>query len=92
MRKVFIILAISGVIVISILSFTLPNEPFEIIPSYNLLMGFDKPLWLVNIVGGSFFYLLGLYCIYNLIDSLIQKKSSKLNYYSSSKSSNNNLM
>lgn len=72
MKKVFIILAVIGVIIISILSFTIPENPYEIIPSITIL-GFDKPLWLCIMVGGSFAYLLFLYCLYDFLDTKIFK-------------------
>lgn len=89
MKTIFKWLGICGITIISVIAFILPSNPFIIIPSYSL-MGFDKPLWLCIIVGGSFIYLLILYSIY---DRITQKKSSisKI-HYSSSKSSNNNLM
>lgn len=63
-KTIFIILAIVGVTIISILAFTIPNDPFEIIPSVSAL-GFDKPLWLAIIIGFSFIYLLLLWYIYD---------------------------
>lgn len=61
---IFRILAIIGVIVISVLSFTIPNDPYEIIPAMSVA-SFDKPLWLCIMVSGSFIYLLMLYYIYD---------------------------
>ena len=66
LKIIFRVLAIVGVITISILSFILPKDPYMIMPSYTML-GFDKPLWLCYIVGGSFIYLLLLYFIYDKI-------------------------
>ena len=66
LKNIFRALAFVGVLVISILSFVLPQDPYEIIPSISV-MGFDKPLWLCYIVGGSLIYLLLLYFIYSKI-------------------------
>ena len=66
LKNIFRVLAFVGVLVISILSFVLPQDPYMIIPSYTM-MGFDKPLWLCYIVGGSLIYLLLLYFIYSKI-------------------------
>ena len=66
LKKVFIILAILGIIIISILSFVLPKDPFMIVPALSIV-SFDKPLWLCYIIGISFVYLLILYSIYDFI-------------------------
>ena len=68
LKIIFRVLAIVGVITINILSFILPKDPYVIIPSYTML-GFDKPLWLCYIVGGSFIYLVLLYFGYKKIEN-----------------------
>lgn len=65
-KKVFHSLALIGVIIICILAFTLPKNPYEIIPSFTI-MSFDKPLWLNIIISCSFIYLTILYSIYDKI-------------------------
>ena len=67
-KNIFIILGIIGVIIISILSFVLPNKPFEIIPSYTFI-SCDKPLYLSLIISCSFMYLSFLYFIYDKINN-----------------------
>ncbi len=64
---IFRLLAIVGVVFISVLSFVVPKDPFEIIPAMTV-MSFDKPLWLCIMVGGSFVYLIILYSIYDYLD------------------------
>ena len=49
------ITALLGYVIIGLLAFALPNDPYEIIPSYSII-GFDKPLWLCLIIIGYFFY------------------------------------
>lgn len=68
LKIIFRVLAIVGVLTISILSFVLPKDPYMIIPSYTMI-GFDKPLWLCYIVGGSFIYLLLLYFLYDKLEN-----------------------
>lgn len=67
LKRIFIIIGIIGMIAISIMSFIIPNNPYEIIPALTI-MSFDKPLWLCIIVGGGFIYLLILYSIYDKIE------------------------
>lgn len=57
-------LVIIGIIVISILAFTIPSNPYEIIPAMSV-MSFDKPLWFAIIVGLGSLYLLILWYIYD---------------------------
>ena len=64
MKRTFIILSVIGVVIISILSFTLPSDPYMDIPALTVV-SFDKPLWFCIMVGGSFIYLLILYSIYD---------------------------
>ena len=66
----FQILAIVGMIIICIIAFTIPTNPYEIIPAVSM-MSFDKPLWFCIIFGGGFLYLMILWSIY---DSLEQRK------------------
>lgn len=56
-----------GFIAIVISAFTIPSNPYEIIPALTV-MSFDKPLWVCIVFGGGFLYLLSLYSIYDLID------------------------
>ena len=65
-KKLFIVLAFVGVIVISILGFIIPDNPYEIVPAMTM-MSFDKPIWLCYVVVGSFFYLIALYYIYDKV-------------------------
>jgi len=62
LKDIFKILGIGGFIAIYIIAFTIPSNPYEIIPSYTLY-SFDKPLWLWIILGGDFLYLIILYYI-----------------------------
>ena len=55
-----------GSIVICILAFVIPNNPYEIIPAISV-MGFDKPLWLAIIITGLVFYNGLLYGIYDTL-------------------------
>lgn len=65
-RNIFIILAWLGVIFISVLSFAIPNHPYETVPALTIF-SFDKPLWLCFLIGDSFVYLVVLYSIYDEI-------------------------
>ena len=67
LKIIFQVLAIVGVIIISILAFTLPSDPYEIIPA----MSFDKPMWACYMFGGSFLYLLVLLGIYDIVNKKI---------------------
>ncbi len=67
LKRIFIIIGIISMIAISIMTFIIPNNPYEIIPALTI-MSFDKPLWLCIIVGGGFIYLLILYSIYDKIE------------------------
>lgn len=60
-------LFIGGIIIIFILSFIIPNNPYMIVPSMSLI-GFDKPLWLVIFVFFSFLFSLILNCVYSKLD------------------------
>lgn len=70
LEDIFKILGFGGFIAICIMAFTIPSNPYEIIPSYTI-MGFDKPLWLCIILGGGFLYLIILASIYDFIDKRI---------------------
>ena len=74
MKKVFIILGIIGVIVISICAFTVPKDPYMILPAMTVY-SFDKPLWFAIIISFSFIYIILLASIY---DNLKEKKESKI--------------
>lgn len=69
LKTIFQILAIVGVIIICIIAFTIPTNPYEIIPAISM-MGFDKPLWFAIIFGGGFMYLLILLGIYDKVVGL----------------------
>lgn len=70
MKKIlFIVLGVIGIIIISILSIILPNNPFEIIPSYTLITC-DKPLYLSIIISCSFTYVSILYYIYDKTNNI----------------------
>lgn len=73
MKILFSILAIVGVAIICVLSFVLPTNPYEIIPSISMMVG-DMPLWLALIISLSFIYLLISFAIY---DNLIPKESEE---------------
>ena len=64
MKVLFVALGIIGVAIISILSFVIPSNPYEIIPSLTMMHG-DMPLWLMLIISLSFIYLLILWAIYD---------------------------
>ncbi len=66
LKSIFQILGIVGFIIICILAFVVPSNPYEIIPALTV-MSFDKPLWLCIIVGDGFLYLIVLYALYNRI-------------------------
>lgn len=64
MKVLFVALGIIGVAIISVLSFVIPSNPYEIIPSLTMMHG-DMPLWLMLIISFSFIYLLILWAIYD---------------------------
>ena len=67
MRKIiFEILGVVGLIVISILAFVIPKDPFKILPAVSVV-GFDKPLWLAIIIAGGFIYIVVLASIYDYL-------------------------
>ena len=66
LKRVFQILGIVGFLIICLLAFIIPKNPYEIIPAMTM-MSFDKPLWLCIILGGGFIYFLILYNIYDKI-------------------------
>lgn len=67
LKRVFQILAILGLVIIGIIAFIVPNNPYEIIPAMTV-MSFDKPVWVCIMFGGSFIYLIVLYSIYDYLD------------------------
>lgn len=71
MKTAFQIFAIGGMCIINHLAFTIPNNPYEIIPALTI-MTCDKPLWLCIIIGFGFPYLMILWSIY---DNLEQRKT-----------------
>ncbi len=74
MKVLFVILGFVGVAIISFLSFIIPTNPYEIIPSFSMMHG-DMPLWLMLIIAFSFIYLLILYAVY---DKFIQKMQNDI--------------
>lgn len=67
MKKIFISFSIIGVFIILILSFIIPNNPFEMLPKIPEST-FDKPVWLCILVIGSLIYLIILWSIYDFIN------------------------
>lgn len=67
LKIVFYALGVIGVVIISILAFVLPSDPYMIIPAMSV-MSFDKPLWFAIIFSGSFIYLFVLYGIYDYLN------------------------
>lgn len=65
-KKIFNIIGIIGIIIICILSFIIPENPYIIIPAISV-NGFDKPLWFCLIVIFSFLYSIILYFLYTII-------------------------
>ena len=66
LKLVFYVLGVIGVVIISILAFVLPSDPYMIIPAMSV-MSFDKPLWFAIIVSCSFVYICVLYGIYDYL-------------------------
>lgn len=88
MKRLFISLEVIGMVVILIMALTVPENPYEIVPALSYST-FDKPEWLRIFEVIGFLYSATLFSFYNILK---QKKSSTCKNYSSSKSSNNNLM
>ena len=57
-------------IIISILAFTIPKDPYVIIPAMSVA-SFDKPLWFAIIVSCGFLYLSVLWYIYEEVSKKI---------------------
>lgn len=72
-KILFIALAIVGGAIIITLSFILPSNPYEIMPSVTMMLG-DIPLWLMYSIEFAFLYLLILFAIY---DKLIPSGEEK---------------
>lgn len=72
-KILFIALTIVGVAIIITLSFMLPSNPYEIMPSVSMMYG-DMPLWLIYSIGFSFLYLLILFAIYDKLIPSDEKK------------------
>lgn len=70
LKDIFLVLSVLGIDIISIMAFTIPSDPYVIIPAISMV-SFDKPLWFCIIFGGSFLYLMLLWSIY---DKLEQRK------------------
>ena len=67
MKKLFYVLAIIGTIIITIIAFEIPKNPFEMVPS---TLSFDKPLWFCIAFFGSIIYIMILGIIYNKVKTL----------------------
>ena len=65
MKKKFIIIGLIGMVIICILSFIIPKNPYEIVPAITIF-SFDKPLWLCITLVGNFIYISLLYELYIL--------------------------
>jgi len=65
MKKIFYTIGIIGMIIIDILTFIIPKNPYYIIPAITIY-SFDKPLWLCIIMSCNFIFLGALYEIYDL--------------------------
>ena len=65
MKKIFYALAVIGVMIITIIAFTVPKDPYAMIPS---ILFIDKPIWFCITFFGSFLYLIVLGIIYNKIE------------------------
>lgn len=65
LKRPFIIANIIGIIIILILSFIIPKNPFENIPALTY-RSFDKPLWSCYFISGSFIYTLLVWKIYDI--------------------------
>lgn len=63
-KKIFQLLGGIGFLIICILAFTIPKNPYKTIPAISM-MSFDKPLWLCIIISGGFIYLIVIYAIYD---------------------------
>jgi hypothetical protein len=72
MTKLFTLLSVIGIALLFYVAFTIPNNPYEIIPAISM-MSFDKPLWLCIVIGGGFIYLVILWSIYDKITGNITK-------------------
>lgn len=68
MRLTFKIVGLLGFIIICILAFVIPVNPYEIVPAISSV-GFDKPLWFAIIVGGGFLYLMTLLSLYDKMET-----------------------
>ena len=66
LKTIFQILAIVGMIIICIIAFTIPTNPYEIIPAVSM-MSFDKALWFCIVFGGGFLYFLIIMALYDKI-------------------------
>lgn len=64
LERVFQLLGVEGFLIICMLAFIIPKNPYKIIPAISM-MSFDKPLWLCIVITGGFFYLIILYSIYD---------------------------
>ena len=66
-KTIFQSLSIVGIVAIIIMAFTIPSNPYQIIPAITI-MGFDKPLWFAIIISFGFIYLSTLWSIYDKIE------------------------
>lgn len=73
MKKDFIYLSIIGALIITILCFFLPNNPYEIIPAISTY-SFDKPLWFCLVILYNTCYLSILWSCYDMAEIRKSKK------------------
>lgn len=57
-------LGIVGFLIICLLAFTIPEDPYQIIPAMTVF-NFDKPLWANIIIAGGFVWLIVYVEIYD---------------------------
>ena len=67
-QKIFKFLFVIGVIIILILSFVLPANPYKLVSSISTIT-FDRPLWLNIFLIVTFIYSIILIVIYDKIKS-----------------------
>ncbi len=73
LKKIFVTIGLIGVITISVMAFTVPIDPYAILPAMTIF-SFDKPVWLCWLVGGNILYLIVLYFIYDKIKLKIEQR------------------
>ena len=68
MKKLFKIFFLIGILIILILSFVIPDNPFKIIPAISI-GGIDRPLWLNILIFYGFIYSIILNVVYEIIEN-----------------------